>query len=739
MSGPRSMEAALDEERIAILALLEGQKNKTAKGVHSRTSSPTPYGGPRSPMRSMLDVDDGASARHNSIAAATAGATGVTSRSGAIRSMLDIGGSSKSAHTSPTEANYNLQSLNSPRVRSQSDASAHAVDFVPRAPVRQDPTLGYQFSGILPSNPGGPVVPKRNTQAGRKSSAPPNAMVEAIREAGLADYVKDFRGRNAMASTNVGSHHKSRSPVNRFSSRSKSPGPSRLSAPPNVTHNQPGKYTLDDGRIVDMNSAYRRLSNANLALAGGTLSDLASRSGQRRMSSGDALSPTGGARLTKDYTFEEDEGALADSSDDYEATSDEETGRGRKAGKADTQSKTTVSMGQAQGPRKTLSLMAAAEEERTYTRIVSIGNLLKCPTGKEVSAKYKVKSLFEPEIMVTGPGGDRLKSSRPGVHPTTSFRSSASGFDDFVDSDTEAEISDIKRAQMMAINLTKIVSTPETHRSVRTLYRGDFADMQKSTGKDGKDNRDYSNEEPRRFRKYLVATDLSEEAQHALEWTVGTVLRDGDTLLAIYCVDEETGIGRDPDGLLNDADTMTLQNQASVIAASATSKPSHYHQHTHLSHLSSGISHPSPLGPGHKSATPSPIGRERSKSEEERYRAVEDITERVSRLLRKTKLQVRVVVEVIHCKSPKHLITEVIDFIDPTLVVLGSRGRSALKGYVCLFLLLFRLAHLSILLSQFPFPFRGSPWPLNLPAVSCTCTGTLSHRVPVTAENEAAG
>ena len=56
------------------------------------------------------------------------------------------------------------------------------------------------------------------------------------------------------------------------------------------------------------------------------------------------------------------------------------------------------------------------------------------------------------------------------------------------------------------------------------------------------------------------------------------------------------------------------------------------------------------------------------------------MTNRLLRLLRKTKLQVRVIVEVLHCKNPRHLITEVIDLVNPTLVVIGSRGRSALKG-----------------------------------------------------------
>jgi nucleotide-binding universal stress UspA family protein len=176
----------------------------------------------------------------------------------------------------------------------------------------------------------------------------------------------------------------------------------------------------------------------------------------------------------------------------------------------------------------------------------------------------------------------------------------------------------------------------------------------------------------RRIRKYLVATDLSDEAAHALEWTIGTVLRDGDTLLAIYCVDE--GLGIIPNEASGDEQ---IKEQAVAIAAST--KPSA------STPVLGPVHSPSPLGPGARfgstsSATSSPMGRERSKAEQERYRAVQDITDRVSKLLRKTKLQVKVVIEVIHCKSPKHLITEVIDYISPTLVILGSRGRSALKG-----------------------------------------------------------
>ena len=231
-----------------------------------------------------------------------------------------------------------------------------------------------------------------------------------------------------------------------------------------------------------------------------------------------------------------------------------------------------------------------------------------------------------------------------------------------MDSDVEADITDIKGAQKLSVNLTKIMSTPTTSRCVQTIYRGDFDKMQQE-----------AHDNQRRVRKYLVATDLSDEAAHALEWTIGTVLRDGDTLLAIYCVDEELGIANDASG-----DDSQIKEQAAAVAAST--KP------TNSTPVLTPAPAPSPLGPSFKldthSSSASPAGRERGKAEQERYRAVQDISERVSKLLRKTKLQVKVVIEVIHCKSPKHLITEVIDYISPTLVILGSRGRSALKGFV---------------------------------------------------------
>lgn len=647
-----SMEAALDEERLAVLELMEGMNSKAPQRQRGssgslgtappllRGSSPTTS--PRSPVRSMLDIADDSIPRHASIAGTSA--SGISQAP--VRSMLDIGPTTTqqsttktiSANTSPTECAATTPQQHN---RSLSDAvNQSPPNFGPRGPGRHngDITDDYQFSGYLQSNPGGPVAPKRNTLAGKKPAG--NAMADAMR-GDLGAHPKD-RGRSLgnlgfLPGINV---PKSRSPHNRLGVRSASP----TSANTNM-------LVMDSGLMVDKDSAYRRLSDANLALAGGSFSSLAHRKRNDSDSKG---------RLTKDYSYHEDD--VVESSDDSNSDSDEEK-RGRKH-RPPKDEETPLGLGKSDnGPRTAKSLMAAAEEERQSL------------VDEQKRKSYKVRSLLEPEIKITGPGGEKLKvPNKAGVHPSNAFDlGGASGFNTPHDSDTEQEISDIRRAQRLAILLTPIASRPETQRSVRTMFRGDFAKMQRDAREEGRSN-----------RKYLVATDLSEEAAHALEWTVGTVLRDGDTLLAIYCVDEDTGIN-------SEGPSPSVERQAESIAGSAVSlPPSTLSNLRHSIAAGSGPHVPSPLGAGtprgigtpRSGNSASPVTRNTSHAEQERYRAVEDITERVSKLLRKTKLQVRVVVEVIHCKSPKHLICEVIDYFEPTMVVLGSRGRSALKGYV---------------------------------------------------------
>ncbi|TVY73318.1 Uncharacterized protein LSUE1_G006426 [Lachnellula suecica] len=683
MANQMSLEAAIDEERKEVLALLEGNPGTRKRGSASSAASgraprspvrsmldvaeddalellgggtsgtrsrgsassasgraPSPFI-PQSPVRSMLDIAENSTSRHSRRGSTNGGTPGAP-RTVAVRSMLDISApppaaaTTVSASNSPTQSNHrsSLSKSKHQQHRSLSDVASHPADFGPRSNVlgaaKPSPNAAYQFSGYLPSNPGGPVVPKRNTQAGRKGSMP-SAMAEVVRGGDLSTFGTREKPRNhSIAGTGIGAgSSKSRSPHNTLGGRTKSPH----------VHSDTSKFVTNDGRTIDMNNAYRRLSDANLAKSGGDLSLLPKKT--RRRTNSDGIDPLSGGRLEKDYTALDGDDAI-DSSDEEERSSDEDYVRGRRK-TVSGQNGESLEHDPEGSARPAMSLMAAAEEERQV-----------------VAGKQKVKSLLDPEITVTGPSGNKLKSSKPGVHPNTSYDEVASGYNTPADSDAEAELTDIKRAQKLQISMTPIVSTPATSRCVRTIYRGDWARMQEE-----------AHDNQRRIRKYLCATDLSDEAAHALEWTVGTVLRDGDTLLCVYCVDEEVGIGE-----ANSGDDAQMKEQAAAVAASTRASGS--------TPLMSPVPQPSPLTSGFRldSLSASPMGREKSKAEQERYRAVKDITERVSKLLRKTKLQVKVVIEVIHCKSPKHLITEIIDFISPTLAIMGSRGRSNLKGVI---------------------------------------------------------
>ena len=269
------------------------------------------------------------------------------------------------------------------------------------------------------------------------------------------------------------------------------------------------------------------------------------------------------------------------------------------------------------------------------------------PKGLNISSHYKVKSLLEPTVTVTGPGGERLAAKKQGVHPSTSYDHTASGLNSPVTSDTEAELTDIRRAQRMSVNLSPIDNSIE-HRLIRTIIRGEFSKMQQE-----------AEEGSRRLRTYLVATDLSDEAAYALEWTIGIVLRDGDTLIAVYAIDEETSSGKGGDsesihGVGIGEGAQAMQDTAAAIG-SLTAATQNASSKTTPSPLSAGS-----LLPGTDSKWGSVDSRNMPKAEADRYHAIEDISQRCIRLVRKTKLQVRIAVEVIHCKSAKRLITEAV-------------------------------------------------------------------------------
>lgn len=301
----------------------------------------------------------------------------------------------------------------------------------------------------------------------------------------------------------------------------------------------------------------------------------------------------------------------------------------------------------------------------------------------------------------TGPSGEKMSAKKSGVRPSTNYDQTTSP----TTSDNE-EISDIQAAQQLGIYCSPIDrSVPD--RASRTMLRGDFLGIQQEAA-----------DSSRRPRTYLVATDLSSEAAYALEWTIGSVLRDGDTLLAVYAVDEEAGTGRTGDaesvpGLPPAEGAVSMQETPGPVGKKTVAVQND----------------PSMLGPPshasdarRSSSRTSPDSSDSSKPQHERLQAVEGITVTCIKFLRKTKLQVRVGIEVIHCKSPKHMIMEAvrtmmiplppkacivflliivqIDGLEPTLVVVGSRGRSALKGSV-----IFLTIPVLIVINSFFFSF----------------------------------
>ncbi|KAF2261995.1 hypothetical protein CC78DRAFT_329579 [Lojkania enalia] len=596
-----SLESALDEERREVMALLEGRSSAPrpprAGSPHMRAQSPAAAA---SPVRSMLDIG-GAPPRHPASPPPT------------YSSMLNIsslppGGGSRNSSRGPASP--------PPATRIGSPSL--------------NPEAAYQFE-MLPTIEAH-SLPKRVTQGGKKKQQ--RAMSSVYGDSsGILGTTRD-RDRHSSLGGFLGKKSGSPGP-----GRSASPGGRMLNTNSFNLMSDPGKYVTDSGKVVDMSSAYRRLSDAALLRSGGSLSTLPMRKGSDP-AKGESMAPGGGVRLATD-DYGDDAVVESSESEDSEASSDGERWDRKRRGRRRTRQPDGTEKHGAE-KKAVKSLLAAAEDER-----------------KEVSANYKVRSLLEPTVTVTGPDGEKMTTKKTGVHPLTNFDQGGSGLSTPFSSDTEADLSEIKSAQQLAMNISPIHSSPEAHRCVRQIIRGKWRTFLEEAEKG-----------LRRQRVYLVATDLSEEAAYALEWTIGTVLRDGDTLLAVYAVDEETGVGGTDGSGTPIGGGATAQQESESLMKTLTN-------HRNPSDTGSGLG-PSPL---QNSVSTSEVDiNTMGKAEKERYQAAVEVSDRCVKLLRKTRLQVRVVVEVFHCKSPKHMITEVIDFLDPTLVILGSRGRSALKG-----------------------------------------------------------
>lgn len=371
-----SLETALDEERREVLNILEGRPNQV-RSHGQRPKSPILQNShavksPNPSVRSMLDLGPPLSPKQAPIQK--------------VRSMLDTGPPSRAARhgQSAGSSSGSLQQSKSAPQKARSDIT----DFRPRPVVNDrehlDLNADYQFT-MLPSIPN-QALPKRVTQGGKKQqSVGSMASIIQGQEFGHVARGRDTGRHNSIA----GVGGSSQSPSSRLLARSESPGAGILMQASGMQ--TPGRFITDSGKIIDMNNAYRRLSDAALLKSGGGLSHLPTSNGSgRALGTGETLSASGETRLQKDYYPNGGDGDHNNESSDEEAPSgssaDEAWGqrprRGRKRGRRrdgvdedisngndseadeETVSEGPSGLGKAAGPRKVKSLLAAAEEER---------------------------------------------------------------------------------------------------------------------------------------------------------------------------------------------------------------------------------------------------------------------------------------------------------------------------------------------------------------------------------------
>ena len=280
---PMSMEAHLDEERREVLALL------AQTGPSRRSSSNSPFvTGTAAPIRSMLDIGDDSPRV-------------IPSRQPPVRSMLDIGDCAnvpsssaiQSGPSSPLLEDSANPASNRQHPRSLSDSSPRRMEARPLPKVTNlNASNPYGFGLILSTS-------APNSSRNRMRRVHPGPRLPEMRANKDGEPILD---RGSSISPNSSVLLGSTQPPARKLEFAVSRSPFLQAGGPRAP---PGTVVLDNGRFVDLNSAYRRLSDANLAMSNGSLSQLVN----QRHTAGDQR-----GRLIKDWINECGE---------YEDTSDE--------------------------------------------------------------------------------------------------------------------------------------------------------------------------------------------------------------------------------------------------------------------------------------------------------------------------------------------------------------------------------------------------------------------------------
>ncbi|KAI0822297.1 hypothetical protein BC628DRAFT_1390413 [Trametes gibbosa] len=143
-----------------------------------------------------------------------------------------------------------------------------------------------------------------------------------------------------------------------------------------------------------------------------------------------------------------------------------------------------------------------------------------------------------------------------------------------------------------------------------TVTHGDPEQIRQESGRAGK--------------RYVLASDLSEESRYALEWGIGTVLRDGDDLIIVTVVENESKV--DPQ-IPNPADRAT-----------------------------------------------------KLRAQQERQALAYILVRQATGLLQRTHLNVSIQCQAWHAKNSRHMLLDIVDFYEPIMLIVGSRGLGNLKG-----------------------------------------------------------
>lgn len=360
-----SLEQALEEDRREILDLLEGRRYPSGSSSSSAQKKDNNNVGQAPRVRSLLDIPSASPpSRHGSI----------SGRGHAVRRSIERVPSSplrlsSSAASSPTPEDppSSVYSDHSRRSSDGTDLALHGQRHSVDRPRAVDIHRDYQFN--MQPSVSKPDLQRRVTQTADKTSskAGQNRRSGMLPGLDLRVSLPGFsRGRDSTRRSSArGMSLDSRSPSG--FGRSLSPV-NWLNSNPFSSTPKPEKIITEKGKVINMNSAYKHLSDAALANSPGSLSALA-KPGPDPASQGDG-------RLEKDL-FDSENNPL-DSSDeeaDDSTSSDDDAAipaphgilKRRQNESLDIGSTTTgIGPDSSNTSTEPQSLLAAAEEERTF-------------------------------------------------------------------------------------------------------------------------------------------------------------------------------------------------------------------------------------------------------------------------------------------------------------------------------------------------------------------------------------